>query len=451
MSLNRRDFIRMSCCSAAAAAFLSGAGKFGLVQAYAQSASDYKALVCIFLFGGNDGNNVLMPFDNAGFQAYTSSRPNLALAQSSVLPISTTTGNVPYALHPRLTDWQTLFNNKKMAMLANVGTLVAPVTRDQFLKRAKAVPQNLFSHYDQQRQMQTSIPQEIGTSGWGGRIADKLQSLNAPSAFPTITSVTVGNSILTVGVNTRPVTVAPGQPFGFTHYDSSATSVARAIGAQQLLTLNSGVSLVQAANQEYSDSWTDSKLLYDAMAGAPSLATTFPSTYIGNELMQVAKIIQVRAALGMKRQIFFCAMSGFDTHSNQLADQDALLAQLGPAMGAFYNATEELGVASQVTSFTLSDFGRTLAPASGGGSDHAWGNHHVIMGGAVKGGEVYGTYPTLSLGGPDDSGDEGRWIPTTSLDQYAATLASWFGVADGDLPGIFPNLTNFGTPKLGFV
>jgi uncharacterized protein (DUF1501 family) len=450
MALSRRDFIRMSCCSAAAAAFMSGVGKFGLINAYAQTASDYKALVCIFLFGGNDGNNLLMPFDTAGFQSYTTIRAGLALPQAAVLPISTVTGNVPYALHPALTDWQKLFNGKQLAMLANVGTLVAPITRDQYTKRTQVVPANLFSHYDQQRAWQTSIPTGIATDGWAGRIADKISAMNAPSQFPTITSV-AGNSILATGVNTHPVTITPGQSFGFSRFDSSATSTVRKTAAQQLLTLNSGVSLVQATSDEYSDAWTDSQLLTTAMAGAPALATTFPTTGIGRQMQQIAQVIQVRAALGMRRQIFFCSLGGFDTHSDQLNAQNNLFSQLGPAMAALYNATVEMKMASNVTSFTLSDFGRTLSPASGGGTDHAWGSHHVMMGGAVKGGEVYGTYPTLALSGPNDAGDEGRWIPTTSLDQYAATLASWFGVADADLSGIFPNLANFGTPRLAFV
>ena len=450
MSISRRDFVRLSCCSAAAAAFMTGVGKFGLINAYAQGVSDYKALVCIFLFGGNDGNNMLMPFDTAGFQNYANLRGGLALAQNAVLPVSTTTGNVAYALHPQLTDWQRLFNSKQLALLANVGTLVAPITRDQFIKRTKVVPLNLFSHDDQQREWQTSIPRDVGTSGWAGRVSDKISSMNSPSTFPTVMSV-AGNNIFGTGLNTHPVAINPGQTFGFSRFDTTAASDARKTSAQQLLTLNSGVSLVQAASGVASDAWTNSKLLGDALASAPGIQTVFPNNNIGRQLLQVAKILQVRSGLSMKRQIFFCSLGGFDTHSNQLADQDNLFLQLGPAMGAFYNATVELGIASQVTSFSLSDFGRTLGPASGGGTDHAWGNHHVIMGGAVKGGEVYGTYPTLALSGPDDAGDEGRWIPTTSLDQYAATLASWFGVAASDLPSIFPNLGNFATPKLAFV
>jgi uncharacterized protein (DUF1501 family) len=450
MSISRRDFVRLSCCSAAAAAFISGMSKFGLVSAYAQGVSDYKALVCIFLFGGNDGNNLLMPFDTAGFQNYASLRGGLALPQASVLPVTAATGNTPFAIHPRLTDWQTMFNNKQLALLANVGTLVGPITRTQFMNRSKSVPLNLFSHSDQQREMQTSVPRDVTAIGWAGRIADSVAPLNAPSKFPMVTSV-AGNAILTKGVSTSPVTINPGQSFGFSRFDTSAASDARKASAQQLLTLNSGVSLVQSASGVYSEAWNDSKLLGDALAGAGTMNTTFPNTGIGRQMQQIARILQVRSALSMKRQIFFASLGGFDTHSNQLADQDSLFSQLGPAMGAFYNATVELGIASNVTTFSLSDFGRTLQPDSDAGTDHAWGSHHVIMGGAVKGGDVYGAFPTLALGGPDDAGDEGRWIPTTSLDQYAATLASWFGVADADLPSIFPNLANFTTPKLGFI
>jgi uncharacterized protein (DUF1501 family) len=370
MSVSRREFVRLSCCSAAAAVFVTGIGNFGLINAFAQGVSHYKALVCIFLFGGNDGNNMLMPFDTTGFQNYTNVRGALALAQNTVLPINTATGNTPFSLHPQLGAWQQMFNNKQLAFLANVGTLVAPLTRTEYQKRQKAVPLNLFSHSDQQREWQTSFPQEVGTSGWAGRISDRVSALNSPATFPTITSV-AGNNILNVGINTRPVTINPGQTFGFGRFDTSAVSEARKTSAQELLTFDSGVTLVQSAGGVYADAWKNSKLLNDALATAPALATVFPTTGIGRQLQQVARILQVRGALSMKRQIFFCSLGGFDTHTNQLGDQGNLFSQLGPAMGAFFQATGELGIASGVTTFTLSDFGRTFAPASGAGSDHA--------------------------------------------------------------------------------
>jgi len=220
---------------------------------------------------------------------------------------------------------------------------------------------------------------------------------------------------------------------------------------QQLLTFDTGVSLIQSASSITSNALADSQTLSGALAAAGSLATVFPKTGIGSQLLQVAKILQVRSALGLNRQIFFCSLGGFDTHNDQIATQQTLFSQLSPAMSAFYSATVELGLAQQVTTFTMSDFSRTFQPASGGGTDHAWGSVQMMMGGAVLGADIYGTLPTFALGGPDDSGGNGRWIPTTSIDQYGATLASWFGVQASDLPAIFPNLSNFTTTKLGFL
>lgn len=228
-------------------------------------------------------------------------------------------------------------------------------------------------------------------------------------------------------------------------------STSRLQAVQQLLTFDTGVSMIQSASSITSNALADSKVLSDALASAGSLTTVFPTTSIGSQLLQVAKILKVRSALGLTRQIFFCSLGGFDTHNNQIATQQTLFSQLSPAMNAFYTATVELGLAQQVTSFTMSDFSRTFQPASGGGTDHAWGSVQTIMGGAVLGGDIYGTLPTFALGGPDDSGSNGRWIPTTSIDQYGATLATWFGVQATDLPAIFPNLVNFTTTKLGFL
>jgi len=220
---------------------------------------------------------------------------------------------------------------------------------------------------------------------------------------------------------------------------------------QQLLTLDTGVSLIQSASSITANSLADSQILSDALASAGTLATPFPTSSLGAQLLQVAKILQVRSALGLKRQIFFCSLGGFDTHSNQIATQQNLFSQLSSAIKAFHDATMELNIEQNVTTFTMSDFSRTYQPATDGGSDHAWGGIQMMVGGAVKGGDIYGTLPVFTLAGPSDVGNNGRWIPTTALDQYGATLASWFGVPSADLAGVFPNLGNFATKNLGFV
>ena len=221
--------------------------------------------------------------------------------------------------------------------------------------------------------------------------------------------------------------------------------------AQALLSFDSGLTLVQADDSITTNAYSYAKTLSAAVQSVSPLKTVFPTGGLGAQLQQIAQIIQVRAALGVSRQIFFCGIGNFDTHSDQLTLQNVLLAGISPALAAFYNATVELGVQSSVTTFTMSDFSRTFQPNSNTGSDHAWGSHHIVLGGAVKGGTMYGTWPTLALNGPDDSGTNGRWVPTTGSVQYAATLASWFGVSAAQMPTIFPNIASFATANLGFV
>jgi uncharacterized protein (DUF1501 family) len=458
-TLSRRDFLRLSCCSATGAALATGMGRFGLVNAYAQTSGPYQALVCIFLFGGNDGNNMLIPFDTTGYTAYSAARGTagvnggLGLPQASLLPINGTFSQ-PYsqfALHPSMPGIQALFNSGKVAFLTNVGTLVQPTTQQQYMNRTMPVPSSLFSHSDQQNQAQTAAPNSLGTSGWGGRVADKLNSLNAGAQLPMIMSL-AGSNIFATGLATRPTTVTPTNP-GFT---GVTTDPPRNTAMQALLTLDSGVSLVQAASAITGFAFSDSNNLANALkSNTTPLQTVFPpNNGLASQLKQVAQVIQVRGALGMGRQIFFCSAGGYDTHNFQLTDQGTLLSQLSAAMSAFYQATQELGVGSQVTTFTLSDFGRTLQPSSGAGTDHAWGSHHMVMGDAVKGGNLYGTFPTLAINGPNDtstSSGRGRWIPTTGLDQYAATVATWFGVQSSDLASVFPDLIHFPSNNLGFM
>jgi uncharacterized protein (DUF1501 family) len=268
--------------------------------------------------------------------------------------------------------------------------------------------------------------------------------------FPVFVSM-AGNSLEGAGLQTQPAAIAPGQKLGLSGFSSSANSEARLKALTSLLTTDTGVSLVQAANTTMANGISDAKTLEAALAKASPLKTTFPTTSIGAQLQQVAEIIQVQSYLGMRRQIFFCSLGGFDTHANELETHNTLYPQLSPALSAFYDATQELGMAQNVTTFTESDFSRTFQPTTDDGSDHAWGSHHLVMGGAVQGGQVFGKFPTFELAGPDDADVRGRWIPTTSIDQYGATLCSWFGIPDSALATVFPNFSNFGSVKLAFL
>jgi len=425
-----------------------------IAEAGAQSAPDYKALVCVFMFGGNDGNNTLIPIDTAGYGQYAAARPPssaINLAQASLLPIQPVNLGMPFGLHPALPELQTLFAQRKMAILANVGTLLQPTSKAQY--NAGVRPLSLYSHADQQAQWQSSISNNPAGTGWGGRLADKVASFNAASGFPVVTSLD-GTVLFTTGTATVPLTIPVTGSFALSGYTGSAAANARLAAVQQLLTQGSANTFVTGANAIGTQALQLSATVNPILANTNStVAPIFASQKTGtaNQLYQVAKMIEARAATGAKRQIFFVQLGSFDTHGDQINRQQNLFAELSPALKAFYDATVALGVSAQVTTFTLSDFGRTFQPASGGGTDHAWGNHHFIMGDSVKGGSIYGQYPQLVLAGPSDAESEGRWLPSTAVDQYGATLARWFGVASADLGAVFPNLAKFPTSDLGFM
>ncbi len=428
-------------------ALFAGLGRLNVLAQ--GSPPDYKALVCVFLSGGNDGHNTIVPLSQSELNAYRTARGSLALpdGNGALLPVETFTG-MPYGLNPGLLALHPLWATGNLAVLANVGMLVQPVTRAQFLSNAVPVPSNLFSHSDQIQQMQSGVPSSSGSTGWGARAADQLKSMNGVSSFPATVSIS-GPALFCKGNVVQSASLLPGfnlDANGMQLWPQAAADARRA-GLQQVLQLDSGLTLVQAANKMRKDALDLNAMLSGKSA---TVSTPFPSTSIGNQLLQVAKVIKLRSSTGVNRQVFFCSVGGFDTHGSQSWQHWNLLRQVSEALAAFYNATTEMGVADRVTSFTLSDFGRTLQP-SGSGTDHGWGSHHLIVGGAVQGGTIYGTFPSMALGGPDDCGSRGALIPTSSVDQYGATLASWFGVPAAQLASVFPNLTQFDSANLGFL
>ena len=453
-SVSRRAFLRHAAALSAAglATRLDLVGAIG--AANAQVPSDYKALVCVFLFGGNDGNNTVIPLDSTGYAQYATARPassGIQLAQGALLSVQPANTGSPLGLHPALVQTRAMFDQNKAAILANVGTLLAPTSQAQY--SAGQRPLSLYSHSDQQAQWQSSVSSAAAGTGWGGRLADTMAAYNAGTGFPIVTSLD-GTVLFTTGSTSVPLTVPVTGSFALAGYNNSAAANARLAALKQLQSSDLSNMFAAGANaiamQALHLSATVDPILANANSTVAPLFAAL-STNTSKQLYQVAKLIEARAVTGAKRQIFFVQLGSFDTHNDQLNRQQNLLAELDPALKAFYDATVALGVGSQVTTFTLSDFGRTLQPASGGGTDHAWGSHHFIIGDAVQGGRLYGQYPQLVLGGPNDAEKEGRWIPTTAVDQYGATLAQWFGVAPGQLAAVFPNLGKFATSNLGFM
>jgi uncharacterized protein (DUF1501 family) len=446
----RRNFIRTTIRVGAAASGSLALRPFGLLPALAQNGNNYRALVCVFLFGGNDANNMVIPMDSS-FSAYSSIRGSLALAATDLTAPTPSVSGPPVSFHGKLPDVASLYAGKELAVVANVGPLVQPLTQSQYRNQQANIPLNLFSHSDQQLAWQTSVAQGHSPTGWAGRVADYLEQAGVnSSSFPPFFSM-AGSVVEGTGASTQPVALSPGQSLQLAGFNNSAASQARWNALNGLIAEGSGLTLVQAADDTLAHSISDAAALSSALAKSTPLKTQFPATGLGAQLQQVAEIIQVQSYLGMTRQIFFCSLGGFDTHANELQTHDNLYPQLSAALAAFYNATQELGVAQNVTTFTESDFSRTFQPATTNGSDHAWGSHHLVMGGAVQGGSIYGSFPTFQLGGPDDTDVRGRWIPTISIDQYGATLCSWFGIPASALAAIFPNLANFSTSNLGFL
>ncbi len=471
-TLQRRAFLQRA-GSLSAALGLGGAGS--LLTLRSAQAADYKALVCIFLYGGNDGNNTIVPTDATRHGQYAAVRQALALPRTSLLGLAGT----DFGLHPAMAALAPAWAEGKLAPVFNVGPLYAPLTKAQYLASPASsalIPDNLFSHSDQQILWETGTTDAQERTGWGGRAAQLLATVN-----PVIS--VGGNGRFGLSSNAAPL-VLPGPGSNFAAYGIQAPDTQwtpnqlRRNAIDSLYSQAPALALGGAYQAQQRDAFSVSERLQAIVARQPgqaggnaALDAAFApitsagriTTPLGRQLYQIAKLIEGRVQVQGDRQVFFAQLGGFDTHGNQVAgsalegEHARLLKQLGDALACFHNAMKAIGTSDAVTAFTQSDFGRTFAPNSSTGCDHAWGNHHLVLGGAVRGARTYGNYPTLALGGPDDVGVQswelqGRWIPTTGVDQYAATLLRWWGMSDSQLNQVLPNLPNFGSARnLGFV
>jgi uncharacterized protein (DUF1501 family) len=447
--MKRREFLQHAGALAGTAAL----GQLGAFAAHAASASDYKALVCVYLYGGNDANNTIVALDTAGYANYAQTRSYLALPQSQLLPLAVAGGTPQYGLHPALPGLQSLWASGNLAVVANVGTLVQPLSKTQYLSTTTPKPENLFSHIDQQHQWQASISTASSNSGWGGRLTDQLATLNANSSVPPMIS-TGGNNLFVTGAASQALVIPISGSFGLKGFSNDSVDAARRSALAELLNVDQDINLTQAAQAVMSSALTSSAILNPILtttSAALSGRFTGLTSNFSQQLLAIAKVIEARGALGASRQVFLAQLGSFDTHTNQLNTQQTLFSQLDAGLTAFHGAMADIGAGTSVTSFTLSDFSRNFLPNTGGGTDHAWGSHPLVIGDAVKGGSIYGTMPTLQLSGPDDASDLGRWIPTIAVDQFAATLATWFGADATALASVLPNLSAFSPSTIGFI
>jgi len=424
----------------------------------AQSASDYRALVCVYLQGGNDGENTIIRSDGAGYQSYASVRSpasGLNIAQAQLLPIQPARGGPPFGFHPACAPLKSLFDQKKLAVVANMGMLAQPSNRAGLETGGAPRPANLFSHSEQELALQSGDYAGFTRTGWGGRIADRLDAANPGTLFPPLTS-TGGLRTFVSGRASVPLTVAEN-PY-FTLFSSGNNQyqfdVLRDAALREMLPQSRRNTYDVVAQLYAEEGLAASSVVFPILQNASSLVAPFFAgldTSVARQLKTIAQLIEGRGETKMNRQVFYVNQGGYDTHANQAGAQHALLRDLSNALKAFNDAIAALDLANNVTAFTLSDFGRTFKPAANLGTDHGWGNYAFVIGGAVKGGDFYGTVPTLAVNGPDDLGKDGRWIPTTSLEQYGATLTRWFGIAEADLSYVFPNIGAFPNTNMGFM
>ena len=451
--IGRRNFIRRSALAAVGSSSFSAlTTQFNLAHAQVGGADDYRALVCVFLYGGNDAFNMLVPRSLGEHTTYADTRRSLAIAREDLLPLNPANSvAADYGLHPQMPDLKNLFDDGRLSLIGNVGTLIEPTLQSDYVNKRVELPPQLFSHNDQQNFVM-SLQSNRNRQGWASRMADLMLDTNANQNLSMNITLSGSNTFQTGGLQ-APYAIGsggvndywslqPGNPEEWSvrrnaAYDallaqSQSHLFATEFARTQRRSIDLGVELRQALNA----------------VGAPQTAFD-GSSRLASMLRMVSHLIAARSQLGMKRQIFFVGIGDYDTHGDQINRHPTLMNELNHALTSFYNATVELGVSDKVTTFTASDFGRTLT-SNGDGTDHGWGSHQMVMGDGVDGGKIFGTMPELAIGSNDDIG-EGRIIPTTSVDQYAATLAGWYGLTPSQIAETFPTLANFNAADLGFM
>ncbi len=454
----RRNFLKKLAFGIGSTSLLATQTKMQLVSSALAASSDYsnlndhKSLVCVYLAGGNDCFNMLVPYETNAYNKYRAARTGLALARNTLHPLK---GN-QQAFHAAMPDLKALYDSDKLGIVTNLGALIEPTTRAAFQNETANLPKELFSHNHQQEFWQTGSTAKSSTHppGWGGRMMDLLASANDKPGEPALFSV-AGNSIWQRGL--KPLDFVLNAENGVNEINAFKNEnwpewrQSRIAAWDKILKLKNSSLLNQHMGGTYLKAQQRIGTLIGEIAKAQKITTPYPKeNSLAAQLKMVAKMISIRQSLGMKRQIFFVALGGWDSHGNQLIDHADNLKKLNDALNSFYKTTVELGVADSVTTFTASEFGRSYS-INGDGTDHAWAGHNLIMGDAVQGGQIHGTPMDLSINGPDDAEDTGRFIPKHSVDQYGATLAKWMGMTDSDLLDIFPNLHNFDNHDLGFM
>ncbi len=445
--MQRRSFLKTA--SWAALAQMGGLSPLRSMSAFAQSASgsDYKAIICLFMRGGNDSNNMIVPIGGSQYAAYAAARGSAAVGQGSLLPL----GSTGFGLNPAFLHLQQAFNTGQAAVIANVGPLVQPTTPAQFRSSSAPLPTLLFGHDSQQETWESGGYNPSLQQSWAGLTADLIGSSYNSSNLPMVTLLgTAAN--FGRGQNSAPFTASTSANQTGFWCSEHLSCYPRAASAQQLINFNNNVSLIQADEQIYKQAYQYNNFYNSILAGAKGFATSFDgSNPLASQLYTVATMMKLHSAIGARRQIFLIDAGGFDTHAGQDQIQPTLYKQIDGAVDMFTRVTQEIGLYNNIALFTASDFSRTLSINTANGSDHAWGGHHFVLGGPVHGGKIYGTFPNLQLNGPDDLDGSGRFVPTTALSQYMATLAAWFGVPASALPAMFPGLSNFSAPTLAFV